>query len=93
MPGMRGLVPRATRIRYGGTLEDGHELVREAEGFHARVFQHEFDHLNGVLYPHRIRDLTKFGFIEALFPESDLAGLEKPRAVSHVPAATTEDLP
>jgi len=93
VPGMRGLVPRATRIRYGGTLEDGSELVREAEGFHARVFQHEFDHLNGVLYPHRIRDLTKFGFIEALFPESDLAGLEKPEAVSHVPAATTEDLP
>ncbi len=76
VPGMRGLVPRATRIRYGGTLEDGSELAREANGFHARVFQHEFDHLNGVLYPQRIKDMTKFGFIEALFPESELAALE-----------------
>lgn len=76
VPGMRGLVPRATRIRYGGTLEGGSELAREACGFHARVFQHEFDHLNGVLYPQRIKDMTKFGFIEALFPESELAALE-----------------
>jgi peptide deformylase len=76
VPGLRGLVPRATRIRYGGALQDGSELAREAHGFHARVFQHEFDHLNGVLYPHRIRDMTKFGFIEALFPESRLAALE-----------------
>jgi peptide deformylase len=66
----------ATYIRYGGALEDGGELAREACGFHARVFQHEFDHLNGVLYPQRIRDMTKFGCIEALFPESELAGLE-----------------
>jgi len=73
VPGMRGMVPRATRIRYGGLLEDGTELAREAEGFHARVFQHEFDHLNGVLYPQRIRDMSRFGFIEALFPESGLA--------------------
>jgi len=76
VPGMRGLVPRPTHIRYGGTREDGSALAREAHGFHARVFQHEFDHLNGVLYPHRIRDLTQFGFIEALFPDSALAGLE-----------------
>lgn len=76
VPGMRGLVPRATYIRYGGTLEDGSELSREATGFHARVFQHEFDHLNGVLYPHRIRDMTQFGFIEALFPDSPLVELE-----------------
>lgn len=76
VPGMRGMVPRATQIRYGGALEDGGELVREARGFHARVFQHEFDHLNGVLYPQRIRDMTKFGFIEALFPDSPLAALE-----------------
>lgn len=76
VPGMRGLVPRATRIRYGGTLEDGSEIAREAQGFHARVFQHEFDHLNGVLYPMRITDMAKFGFIEALFPDSDLAALE-----------------
>lgn len=76
VPGMRGLVPRATHIRYGGTLDDGSTLEREAHGFHARVFQHEFDHLNGVLYPQRITDLTKFGFIEALFPDSPLAALE-----------------
>ncbi|MPS68050.1 peptide deformylase [Novosphingobium aerophilum] len=76
VPGMRGLVPRATHIRYGGTLEDGTVLEREARGFHARVFQHEFDHLNGVLYPRRIRDMTKFGFIDALFPGSSLASLE-----------------
>jgi len=86
VPGMRGLVPRATHIRYGGTLEDGTALEREARGFHARVFQHEFDHLNGVLYPHRIRDLTRFGFIEALFPDSELAALERPIATSHVEA-------
>lgn len=76
VPGLRGSVPRATHIRYGGTLEDGAPFEREAFGFHARVFQHEFDHLNGVLYPHRIRDFTRFGFIDALFPDSDLAALE-----------------
>jgi peptide deformylase len=76
VPGMRGLVPRATHIRYGGALEDGGVLAREATGFHARVFQHEFDHLNGVLYPQRIKDMTKFGFIEALFPDSAATALE-----------------
>lgn len=76
VPGMRGLVPRATRIRYGGTLEDGGVLEREAEGFHARVFQHEFDHLEGVLYPQRIRDMTQFGFVEALFPDDPRAAAE-----------------
>ncbi len=76
VPGMRGVVPRATHIRYGGTLEDGQTLEREARGFHARVFQHEFDHLNGVLYPQRIQDMTQFGFIEALFPDSPLASVE-----------------
>jgi peptide deformylase len=76
VPGMRGMVPRASHIRYGGMLEDGTEFSREAKAFHARVFQHEFDHLNGVLYPQRIKDLTKFGFIEALFPDSALAALE-----------------
>lgn len=91
VPGMRGLVPRATHIRYGGTLEDGSKVAREAQGFHARVFQHEFDHLNGVLYPHRIRDLKQFGFIEALFPESNLAALEKPQPASQVSAVATED--
>lgn len=77
VPGMRGLVPRAAHIRYGGTLENGSLLEREAHGFHARVFQHEYDHLDGILYPRRIRDLTRFGFIEALFPGSDLAALEE----------------
>lgn len=76
VPGMRGLVPRATQIRYGGSLDDGTTVAREAKGFHARVFQHEFDHLNGVLYPQRITDMTRFGFIEALFPDSPLAALE-----------------
>lgn len=70
VPGMRGLVPRAPHIRYGGTLDDGGVFVREAWGFHARVFQHEFDHLNGILYPQRVSDMTRFGFTEALFPES-----------------------
>ena len=74
VPGMRGLVPRAKHIRYGGTLEDGGTLKREVEGFHARVFQHEFDHLNGILYPQRIRDMTQFGFIDALSHDSAVAG-------------------
>lgn len=76
VPGMRGMVPRFTHIRYGGTLEDGSTLSREAHGFHARLFQHEFDHLDGILYPMRIKDMTRFGFIEALFPDSPLAALE-----------------
>ena len=76
VPGMRGMVPRVTRIRYGGLQEDGGMLTVVADGFHARVFQHEFDHLNGVLYPQRIKDMTKFGFIEALFPDSELAAVE-----------------
>ena len=76
VPGMRGSVPCATHIRYGGTREDGSAVAREARGFHARVFQHEFDHLNGILYPQRIRDMTRFGFIDALFPDSALAALE-----------------
>lgn len=76
IPGLRGLVPRATHIRYRGIGENGRELDREARGFHARVVQHEIDHLNGVLYPQRIADLTKFGFIDALFPDSALAALE-----------------
>lgn len=76
VPGMRGMVPRATHIRYGGTRTDGAAFEQEARAFHARVFQHEFDHLNGVLYPARIKDMTKFGFIDALFPDSNLAALE-----------------
>lgn len=68
VPGMRGLVPRYTRLRYRGVDPDGKRIEREAEGFHARVVQHECDHLLGVLYPMRIRDMRQFGFTEVLFP-------------------------
>jgi peptide deformylase len=72
VPGMRGLVPRYRRLRYRGFDERGAPLDRTVADFHARVVQHEVDHLDGILYPRRIRDLTKFGFIEALFPGQDL---------------------
>ena len=72
VPGMRGWVPRWTRLRYWGFDEKGFRFSREAEGFHARVVQHECDHLDGILYPMRIRDLTKFGFNDALFPGQEL---------------------
>ena len=72
VPGMRGWVPRYRRLRYAGCDERGQRFEREVEGFHARVVQHEVDHLDGVLYPMRIRDLTKFGFIEELFPGAEL---------------------
>lgn len=72
VPGMRGFVPRWTRIRYSGVDLDGVPIAREAEGFHARVVQHECDHLDGILYPRRIEDLTKFGFTEELFPGAGL---------------------
>jgi peptide deformylase len=68
VPGMRGVVPRWKRLRYWGYDEKGNRFSREAENFHARVVQHECDHLDGILYPMRIRDLAKFGFIEELFP-------------------------
>ena len=71
VPGMRGVVPRATRIRYRGVDEEGRAIEREAEGFHARVVQHECDHLIGKLYPMRIRDFSQFGFTSVLFPELD----------------------
>jgi len=72
VPGMRGWVPRFSRIRYSGRDERGNPFERTAQGFHARVVQHECDHLDGILYPMRIRDFTRFGFNEALFPDSDL---------------------
>jgi peptide deformylase len=72
VPGMRGWVPRYRRLRYAGFDERGERFERDVEGFHARVVQHEVDHLDGVLYPMRIRDLTKFGFIEELFPGAEL---------------------
>jgi len=68
VPGMRGWVPRFLRLKYSGLDERGQRFEREVEGFHARVVQHEVDHLDGVLYPMRIRDFTRFGFNEALFP-------------------------
>jgi peptide deformylase len=72
VPGMRGWVPRYSRLKYSGHDEHGKRFVREVSGFHARVVQHECDHLDGVLYPMRIRDFTKFGFNEALFPGQPL---------------------
>lgn len=72
VPGMRGVVPRWQRLRYAGFDERGNRFERSVSGFHARVVQHECDHLDGILYPMRIRDLSKFGFNEALFPGQDL---------------------
>lgn len=66
VPGMRGLVPRLRRLRYRGFDQHGALFERTVEGFHARVVQHEVDHLDGILYPQRIRDLRDFGFDEAL---------------------------
>ena len=72
VPGMRGLVPRFRRLRYAGFDQYGRPLERDAADFHARVVQHECDHLAGILYPMRIRDLRNFGFNEELFPGQDL---------------------
>lgn len=72
VPGMRGLVPRYTKIRYQGRDAEGGQIDRTVEGFHAIVVQHEVDHLLGKLYPMRIRDLSKFGFSDVLFPGQDL---------------------
>ncbi|GAA7757910.1 MULTISPECIES: peptide deformylase [Cupriavidus] len=69
VPGLRGVVPRYTRLKYTGFDMMGNRIERVAEDFHARVVQHECDHLIGVLYPMRIRDFTRFGFTEILFPE------------------------
>jgi peptide deformylase len=71
VPGMRGVVPRFARIRYTGFDPRGRRIEREAEGFHARVVQHECDHLIGTLYPMRMPDLSRFGFTSVLFPELD----------------------
>jgi peptide deformylase len=69
VPGLRGVVPRWARIRYSGFDPKGARIEREAEGFHARVVQHECDHLAGKLYPMRIRDFTRFGYTSVLFPD------------------------
>jgi peptide deformylase len=68
VPGMRGLVPRYTHLRYQGCDEYGALIDHTVSGFHARVVQHECDHLDGILYPMRIRDMRNFGFSEAMFP-------------------------
>ncbi|HTB29994.1 MAG TPA: peptide deformylase [Steroidobacteraceae bacterium] len=72
VPGMRGVVPRFRHLRYRGVDAAGHPIDRTVDGFHARVVQHEVDHLDGILYPQRIRDLTQFGFTDVLFPGQDL---------------------
>jgi len=69
VPGLRGVVPRWRRLRYSGFDAEGRPLERTVEGFHARVVQHECDHLDGILYPMRVRDFTRFGFTDVLFPE------------------------
>ena len=72
VPGMRGVVPRFARVRYRGFDESGAPIDRSVEGFHARVVQHECDHLDGILYPMRIRDMSRFGFVDVLFPDQEV---------------------
>jgi peptide deformylase len=74
VPGLRGWVPRFRRLRYTGLDQTGQHIDRSVEGFHARVVQHECDHLDGILYPMRVRDFTRFGFTEELFPDGSMAG-------------------
>jgi peptide deformylase len=69
VPGLRGVVPRWARIRYTGFDPQGNPIDRTVDGFHARVVQHETDHLDGILYPMRVRDFSRFGFTEVLFPD------------------------
>lgn len=71
VPGLRGLVPRWTSLRYEGFDQYGNSMCRDVSGFHARVVQHECDHLAGILYPMRMKDLSRFGYTEILFPEMD----------------------
>jgi peptide deformylase len=68
VPGLRGVVPRCARIRYRGLAPHGEVIERDVDGFHARVIQHECDHLDGILYPMRVRDFARFGFTDVLFP-------------------------
>lgn len=70
VPGLRGMVERHARIRYSGVDRHGASIEREVDGFHARVVQHECDHLHGRLYPSRITDFSRFGFTDVLFPDS-----------------------
>lgn len=71
VPGLRGVVPRWSRLQYTGVDQYGAAISREAEGFHARVVQHECDHLAGILYPMRIKDFSRFGYVDILFPGLD----------------------
>lgn len=73
VPGLRGVVDRFARLRYSGFDAEGQAFEREAEGFHARVVQHECDHLQGILYPMRVKDFSRFGYTSVLFPELDPA--------------------
>jgi peptide deformylase len=72
VPGMRGVVPRHRHLRYTGRDAQGRPIDRTVSDFHARVVQHEVDHLDGILYPQRIRDMTQFGFTDTLFPGQEL---------------------
>jgi peptide deformylase len=72
VPGLRGWVPRYRHIRYRGVDPQGAAIQREVEGFHARVVQHECDHLDGILYPMRIRDFSRFGFVDVMFPGQEI---------------------
>ncbi|GAC1416021.1 MAG: peptide deformylase [Burkholderiaceae bacterium] len=74
VPGMRGVVPRYSRIHYEGFDQFGGPINRDADGFHARVVQHECDHLIGILYPMRIRNFSQFGYTDVLFPDLDPTG-------------------
>jgi peptide deformylase len=71
IPGLRGSVPRYARLHYEGFDQFGKRIAVDAEGFHARVVQHEVDHLLGILYPSRIRDFNRFGFTDVMFPDLD----------------------
>ena len=73
VPGLRGVVPRHARLRYRGVDPYGKPIDREVDGFHARVVQHECDHLIGMLYPMRVRDFSRFGYTDVLFPGMDPA--------------------
>jgi peptide deformylase len=71
VPGLRGSVPRYTQLRYEGVDQNGNQIRREVDGFHARVVQHEVDHLHGILYPMRIKDFSHFGYTGVMFPDLD----------------------
>ena len=73
VPGMRGIVPRHARLHYSGFDQYGNPIDRMVSGFHARVVQHECDHLDGILYPMRIQNLAQFGFTDVLFPDMEIA--------------------